>query len=76
MIPQHNDFLRLEALLPPRELPMALAHCMVKGRPGTPRMVLLNKIFVSLDLAGAIQCRAELRRCRNAIVDQTPAVVS
>lgn len=76
MIPQPNDFFRLEALLPPRELPMALAHCMVKGRPGTPRMVLLNKIFVSLDLAGAIQCRAELRRCRNAIVDQTHAVVS
>lgn len=76
MIPQPNGFFRLEALLPPRELPMALAHCMVKGRPGTERMDLLNKIFVSLDLAGAIQCRAELRRCRNAIVDQTHAVVS
>ena len=59
----------------PRELPIALAHCMVKAHPGSPRMELLNRIFNTLDMAYAIQCRAELRRCRAAIAFPQPAVV-
>lgn len=59
-----------------RELWAALAHCMVKAHPGSPRMELLNRIYLTLSSVDALKCRAELRRCRNAIAFPQEAQVA
>jgi hypothetical protein len=61
---------------PPRELPVALAHCLVKAKPGTDRMELLNRIFCGLCTPRAIQCRAELARCRRHIANPQEAQIT
>jgi hypothetical protein len=61
-----------------RPLPIALAHCMVVCKPGRDiaRMLILNRLFNSLDLAGRLQTKAELAACRDAARNKRQAVVS
>lgn len=58
-----------------RELPIVIAHCLVKAKPGSPRMLVLNRLFSGLSTIRRAECRAELARCRRAISEQQEAVL-
>lgn len=71
-----SHFESVQDMPPPRPLPVALAHCLVQAQPGTARMELLNRIYNTLDLAGGIVCKGELRRCRDHIANPQEAEIS
>ena len=58
-----------------RPLPVALAHCMIRAKPGTARMDLLNKLFRSTLPAAQMFARVEMAECRAAIRGEREAVV-
>lgn len=58
-----------------RPLPVALAHCMIRAKPGTERMELLNKLFRSTLPAAQMFTRVEMAECRAAIRGEREAVV-
>lgn len=49
-----------------RSLPIALAHEMVKLKPGAPRGDMLARIFRTLTVADQVVCRNEVHWCRLA----------
>lgn len=51
---------------PPRALPIALAHQMIKTKVGSPYMVTLYRVFAWMPFSFQVACRAELTRCRQA----------
>ncbi len=48
----------------PRDLPIALAHCLAACKPGAARLDVLNRIYNRLSFAEAFRCRNELLECR------------
>lgn len=51
---------------PPRELHVALAHCIATAKLGTARMELLNRLYLALEFKDRMACNVELRLCRMA----------
>lgn len=49
-----------------RPIWMALAHEIVRAKIGTPRMELLNRIYIRLQQADKTRCQAELAECKAA----------
>ena len=61
---------------PPRPLSIALAHCMAAAKLGTPRMILLGKLYTLQGWAERAATQAELTRCKQAKRGQIHAVVA
>lgn len=66
MLHQINGFSLLKHCTPPRELPVALGQYMANTKLGSLRWPALCRLFNSLDPAGKLACRGELRACQHA----------
>lgn len=60
-------------LLQPRALPIALAHRMVRQKPGTTEAEVCARIFASLSPGDKLRCRAEMHKCQMAMRGQSTA---
>lgn len=66
MTPDEQHYSLLAQAAPPRDLPIALAHCLVAAKPGTPRMEALNRLYLALDFQNRMVCNVEFRLCQMA----------
>lgn len=64
---KEREYSLLAEAAPPRDLPIALAHCISSTRFNLgPRMALLNRIYDTLTFGDRMRCRVELELCRAA----------
>lgn len=66
MTPKEREYSLLAEAAPPRDLAIALAHCLVAAKLGTPRMALLSKLVSALPWPEQQLCKIELTLCRAA----------
>ena len=72
-----NDLDMFSLLDTPVLLPLhiALARDFCRTKPGDPRLVMLNRIFNTLQPLNQLLCRAEMREVRAAKRGERPAIV-
>jgi len=59
-----------------RDLWRALAHCIVLAKPGTDKMMKLNRMLLELSPGDKLRCQAEIRKCQAARRGEIEAIIA